>query len=287
MLDPNKNIIAATPFCFPGYHPFTAYRLLPKAGIRNVEVPALSFKMSAGYELVSIPPELMNSENVTVLKEFLEQHHLNPITVAVFSDLLNTNEVEDLRRCIDFAQQLGARYVISDATREENLDGDQWMKLVNTMRHLADYAADRNVCITLEIHEGATRTGELSLKLLESVNHLNVGINYDTGNIYYYNEGIDPAEDIKHIAQHVVHVHLKDTTGGKGEWQFCALGEGRVNFPEIIRVLQSVGFRGPYSLEVEGKEGEDLNRQGCLERLETSLDYLRQIGLMPPAEKKT
>ena len=287
MLDPNKNIIAATPFCFPGYHPFTAYRLLPKAGIRNVEVPALSFKMSAGYELVSIPPELAHSENIAVLKTFLEQHHLNPITVAVFSDFLDTREVDCLRLCIDFAQQLGAQYVISDATREENIDSDQWSKLVNTIRHVADYAADRNVCITLEIHEGATRTGEVSLKLLESVDHSNVGVNYDTGNIYYYNDGIDPAEDIKHIAKHVMHVHLKDTTGGKGEWQFCALGEGRVNFPQIIEVLQSVGFRGPYSLEIEGKEGEDLNRQGCLEKIEKSLDYLRQIGLMPSAELKT
>ncbi len=52
MLNPSDNIIAATPFCFPGYHPFTAYRLLSKAGIRNVEVPALSFK-----ELLSIGVE--------------------------------------------------------------------------------------------------------------------------------------------------------------------------------------------------------------------------------------
>ena len=240
--------------------------------------------MSAGYGLVSIPPELIHSENVTLVKEYLEQHNLNPITVAVFADFLNNHEVDSLRRCIDFAHQLGAPYVLSDATREDDLDSDQWRKLVNTMRHMADYAADRNVCITLEIHEGATRTGEISLKLIESVDHPNVGINYDTGNVYYYNEGVDPAEDIKHIAEHVVHVHLKDTKGGRGEWKFCALGEGRVNFPKIIEVLQSVDFRGPYSLEVEGEEGEDLNQQGCLERLEKSLDYLRQIGLVPPAE---
>ena len=80
----------------------------------------------------------------------------------------------------------------------------------------------------------------------------------------------------------MIHVHLKDTTGGKGEWEFCALGEGRVNFPKIIEVLQSVGFRGPYSLEIEGKQGEDLNQEGQLRRIQKSLDYLRQIGLVPP-----
>ena len=54
MLDPNKNIIAATPFCFPPYHPFAAYSLFPKVGIQNVEIPALSFEMSASFGLVSI-----------------------------------------------------------------------------------------------------------------------------------------------------------------------------------------------------------------------------------------
>ena len=281
MLDPHKNIIAATPFCFPGYHPFTAYRLFSKAGIYNVEIPALSFKMSADYEMVSIPPELMNHENLIVLREFLQQHRLTPITMAVFSDFLESREVESLRICVDAAQKLGVQYLITDATRKEKLDRNQWEKLIKTMRNFADYAADSNIRVTLEIHKGPTQTGELALKLLESVNHPNIGINYDTGNIYYYNEDIDPAEDIKHIAEYVMHVHLKDTTGGKGEWKFCALGEGRVNFPEIIQVLQSVNFRGPYSLELEGKEGEDLNRQKCLRRLEKSLNYLRDIRLLP------
>lgn len=286
MLDPKRNMIAATPFCFPPYHPFAAYSLFPKVGIQNVEIPALSFEMSATYGLVSIPPETLR-KNIKLVKKVLEQHQLNPITVAVFSDLLHSDQVDTLRLCIDLAQQLGSQYVLTDATTEENLDSDQWRKLVNTMRHVADYAEDRNVCIILEIHAGATRTGERSVKLIEAVDHPNVGINYDTGNVYYFNEDVDPAEDIKHIAEHVKAVHLKDTVGGMGEWQFCALGEGRVNFPEIIKVLQSFDFRGPYCLEVEGKEGEDLNRQGYLERIEKSLNYLRQIGVMPPSEENS
>jgi sugar phosphate isomerase/epimerase len=107
-----------------------------------------------------------------------------------------------------------------------------------------------------------------------------VGFNYDTGNIYYYNDDIDPAEDIQEIADRVIHVHLKDTQGGKSQWQFCALGEGRVNFPNVIQTLESVGYDGPYSLEIEGWEGEDLNREQHQQRLVQSLDYLRKIGLL-------
>lgn len=282
MFDPTKNIIAATPFCFPGYHPFIAYRYFPQLGIRNVEIPAVPFNLVASHELVSLPPELLQGENVKVLREFLAEKGLIPLTVAAMTDLLNPEEVKALRGCIEFAQQVGAAYVISDGTRELELEPEHWSKLVNTLRYVADYAADRSVQLALEIHQGPTRNGAEVLKLLEAVNHSNVGVNYDTGNIYYFNDGIDPADDIKHIAEKVIHIHLKDTTGGEGEWEFCALGEGRVNFPKIIEVLQSVGFRGPYSLEIEGKHGEDLNQEGQRRRMQKSLDYLRQIGLVPP-----
>src|SRR5262249_26727323 len=192
---------------------------------------------------------------------------LTPITVAVFCDLLEPGQPEALRRRIDFAHQLGSSYVLSDATAQPDLGGRP-RQLVNTLRYLADYAEDRGVCVALEIHEGPTRNGKLAAEFLDRVDHPNVGVNYDTGNIYYFNDDIDPAEDIHHVADRVVHVHLKDTTGGKEQWQFCALGEGRVKFPSILQTLRSAGFTGPYSLEVEGIEGEDLNREGYMRRLQ-------------------
>jgi sugar phosphate isomerase/epimerase len=106
-------------------------------------------------------------------------------------------------------------------------------------------------------------------------------LNYDTANVIYYNGDVDPAVDVREVADRVLHVHLKDTDGGEGEWQFCALGRGRVDFPGVVDALRSVGFRGPYSLEIEGREGEDLNRAGHLARVRESVDYLRRIGLLP------
>lgn len=62
----------------------------------------------------------------------------------------------------------------------------------------------------METHAGPTRTGRLARKFLEEVGHSNVGFNYDTGNIVYYNDDVDPAEDIAEVADRMVHVHLKD-----------------------------------------------------------------------------
>jgi sugar phosphate isomerase/epimerase len=74
-------------------------------------------------------------------------------------------------------------------------------------------------------------------------------------------------------------VHLKDTVGGKGEWLFCPLGDGRVDFPAVLGVLEQAGFKGPYSLELEGKRGEDNDRAANARVVERSLAYLKSLGL--------
>ena len=52
-----------------------------------------------------------------------------------------------------------------------------------------------------------------------------------------------------------------------------------MNFPGVVEALKKVGFNGPYSLELEGKHGEDLNRAGHRQVIKKSMDYLRGIGL--------
>jgi len=274
---PSKyHVIAATPMSFGGFDLWIGYRYLQRAGIRHVEVPALPMSLGAKFDLTTFAPEAMDQDDVNLLKQRLQAMELTPVTVAAFCDLRNTTQAEALRRRIDFAQQLGARYVITEASGEA---AEERRKVINGLRWMGDYAADRGIRIALETHEGPTQNGKRAREFLAELDHPHVGLNYDTGNIYYYNDDIDPAEDIREIADRVMHVHLKDTLGGKGEWRFCALGEGRVNFAKIVQTLESAGFDGPYSLEIEGLEGEDLRREEHLQRVRKSLDHLKQIGL--------
>ena len=270
-------IIAASPFCFSGFDPWVGYACLSQAGVRYVEVPALAPSMGPKHGLTTFAPEAMDASVVRAFRDRLNGLGLTPITVTAMCHLDDAQEIESLRRRIDFAEAIGCRYVITDST--EQSDTEDWSGVIKSLRELADYASDRGVCLALETHAGPTRTGKLARKFLEEVAHPNVGFNYDTGNIVYYNDDTDPAEDISEVVDRVVHVHLKDTQGGKGEWMFCALGEGRVNFQTILRKLRAAGFMGPYSLEIEGMAGEDLNREGYLRRLRKSLEHLQSIGL--------
>jgi L-ribulose-5-phosphate 3-epimerase len=274
----NQRILAASPFCFGGFDPWVAYQYLQKAGVRYVGVPAVSQRASLRHSLTTFAPEAMDAADVRAIRNRLTEMGLQPISLDAVCQVLRPKDLEALRRRIDFARDLGCTCVITDSCDEADLPKHR-AEVISNLRSLATYAADQGLRLALETHGGPTRNGKLAKDFLAQVAHPNIGCNYDTGNIFYYNDNMDPAEDIREIADKVVHVHLKDTQGGKGEWKFCGLGEGRVDFARIIATLDSVGFRGPYSVEIEGIQGEDLTREACLQRLARSLEHLKKIGL--------
>ncbi|PQO47297.1 sugar phosphate isomerase/epimerase family protein [Blastopirellula marina] len=92
------------------------------------------------------------------------------------------------------------------------------------------------------------------------------GFNFDPSHLLW--QGIDPVEFIRAFPDRIYHVHIKDaivTLNGKtgilgshidfGDyrrgWNFRSPGHGGVNFEEIIRALNDIGYEGPLSVEWE------------------------------------
>ena len=114
-----------------------------------------------------------------------------------------------------------------------------------------------------------------------NINHPCVGINFDTANVHYHtNRKIDTVDEIQKILDYIRAVHLKDTMGGYHAWNFPALGEGIVNFKAVFELLNSRGFEGPFTMELEGIEGENIDRAGILNRVEDSFQYLKDLGVI-------
>ena len=266
-----ENKIAGNLNSFFSFRARIAYEGFQKAGLKYVELQA-----SPGMPVVV--PELMDEEDVDGLIEYLGGFGLTPIIMDGRVDLAVSKNIERFKTRLRFAARLGIEVVITDATRQD-LDQRGKRSLYNTITHLGDYAAELGVYVALDVHGGLTMNGSECLKVMKELNHDHVRINYDTGNIYYYNKGLDPAEDIKSIAPYVVGVHLKDSGGGYQEWDFPALGDGKVGLPGVFKTLSDVGFHGPYSLELEGKAGQDPTQEDCYQVLVKSLDYLSQIGI--------
>jgi sugar phosphate isomerase/epimerase len=273
------DLVAATTTCFLGLDPWLAFECLRSAGIHYVEIPALPARQSVDWRQTTFSPETLGPAGTQHLRERLAEMDLTPITVGAYASVLETDDLQPLLRRIEFAHQLGALFVIIDAAGVEPAGPAEWRRLGNLGRFLGDYAQARGVRLAFEIHEGLARSGAVARRLLDAIDHDAVGVNYDTGNAIFYNDDVDPVADLEAIVDRVSHVHLKDTSGGRSEWAFGALGTGHVDLQGIVGVLKKRGFRGPYSLEVEGYAGEDLTREARVQRVRQSLDYLVNLGI--------
>ena len=93
-----------------------------------------------------------------------------------------------------------------------------------------------------------------------------MGINFDPSHLQW--QGMDPRLLIRDFADRIYHVHMKDVkvrldgrAGLLGShlefgdlkrgWNFVSLGHGDVDFDDIIRELNAIGYEGPLSVEWE------------------------------------
>ncbi len=92
------------------------------------------------------------------------------------------------------------------------------------------------------------------------------GFNFDPSHLHW--QGIDSVKFLNAFADRIYHVHVKDciqTLDGESSilashlpfgdhrrgWDFRSPGRGDVNFEEIIRALNRIGYDGPLSVEWE------------------------------------
>jgi sugar phosphate isomerase/epimerase len=118
-----------------------------------------------------------------------------------------------------------------------------------------------------------------------------VGFNYDPSHLGY--QGVDYVLFIERFADRIYHAHMKDVWwsskpmeagvfGGHTEfgdrrrfWDFRSVGRGSIDFEEIIRALNEIGYDGPLSVEWEDS-GMD-REAGAAE----AASFLKKIDFKP------
>ena len=220
--------------------------------------------------------ETASDEAVTGVRERFARAGI-AVTAANGGDTLSDPEgVRRVRRRMDVAERLGAKtFVASFGWRRDELSG-----IYPLIRELGEHARGRGMVLALETHAPLVKNADAGLRTLDAVRCDNVGINWDTANIYYMNEGIDGAAELRRVADRVAHVHLKDSRKKAGEWFFPALGEGEIDFGEVFSILDEAGFRGTMSIEIEGIQGETPSLALRRKRVEDSLVHLERTGVL-------
>lgn len=158
--------------------------------------------------------------------------------------------ISGLRKLVDHCAICGCPDLLLGGTTDPALF-DSYYRVV---AECCDYAAEKRVRFTVKPHGGQNATGPQCRRILEKVNHKNFRLWYDPGNIFYYSDGkLDPVEDSETVGGLVAGMSVKDFLPPKEV--LVTPGDGKVNFPEVMRRLRKGGFvAGPLVVECLAKK---------------------------------
>lgn len=165
----------------------------------------------------------------------------------------------------------------------EALIEDGFKEFAKRFTPILDEYQKLGVRFALEVHPTEIAFDTITAKrALEALNyHPAFGFNYDPSHLGY--QGVDYVDFIYQFPDRIFHVHMKDVYwsdtpkqvgvfGGhvafgdpRRYWNFRSVGRGKINFEEIIRALNVIGYTGPLSIEWEDSamDREHGARESC------------------------
>ena len=125
-----------------------------------------------------------------------------------------------------------------------------YTRLLTIARELCDDCAANGQDFVLETGQESAAT---LLAFLGEVDRSNIKVNFDPANMILYGSG-DPLQALEMLARYVLSVHCKDGRSPTVPGQLgheVALGNGEVDFPGFLHLLQKIGYRGLLTIERE------------------------------------
>lgn len=157
---------------------------------------------------------------------------------------------------------------------------------------ILDVFEECGVKFALEVHPTEIAFDIVTAKrALEAIGHReSFGFNFDPSHLHW--QMVDPVCFLREFSGRIFHVHMKDAAlqldGRSGilashlnfgqperGWDFRSLGHGSVDFEEIIRTLNQIGYNGPLSVEWEdsGMDREHGAKEAC--------EFVRKVDFQP------
>lgn len=235
-----------------------AWSHLPEIGIRNVEIP-----VPAADELDGV-------------KTRLSDHGLTATSLQARCDIGQADAADVMRAQLETCAAMNVKFCFVSIKAGETDRSLVWDRL----RAIGDDAEPLDVTVVMETHPDLVTNGDEGAETMRAIDHPRVRINFDTGNIYFYNQNRTAVDELRKVIGFVDAVHLKDSGGTYQEWNFPTLGTGVVDLPGVFRLLDQRGFTGPCTMELEGTRGKDRNEAEQLAYIADSVSYLREIGAL-------
>lgn len=133
------------------------------------------------------------------------------------------------------------------------------------LRKALPAAREQNVAIALENVWNKFLLSPLEMRdFVDELADGMAGVYFDVGNIVAYGY---PEQWIRILGERIVRVHLKDFKRSVGTIDgFCPLGEGDVDWPEVKKALNEVGYDSYLTCEIGAVSEDELRRAAAFTR---------------------
>lgn len=224
----------------------------------------------------------MDPDNMTTAKrkEFLDVVKSNGLVISALCGDLggggfsipenNPWKIEKSKRIIEMAKELETDVVTTHiGVVPEDANHERYKIMQDACFQLAEFADSIDAHFAVET--GPETSANLK-KFLDSLGSKGVGVNLDPANLVMVT-GDDPVQAVYNLKDYIVHTHAKDgkqlfylepeiVYGVKKDiiveddsFIEVPLGEGSVDFPNYLKALEDIGFKG--FLTIEREVGDD------------------------------
>jgi sugar phosphate isomerase/epimerase len=220
-----------------------------------------------GYEVVQISG--IGKIEMKELKEILNSEGLYPCSTHTGYEKI----VKEVEKVIEEHKLLGAENVVCPGIPQElhNLEG--YKKVANELTKAGEILFKNNLTLSYHNHarEFEKYKGKTGLEILfEESNPDYLKAEIDTYWVQY--GGADPAYWIRKMKGRIILVHFKDMIIKENKQIFAEVGEGNLNWKEIIDACKFSGVRW-YLVE------QDICYQDPFESIKISLQNLNNMGI--------
>ncbi len=160
--------------------------------------------------------------------------------------------IDGTKLAMRFAFELGARIVVNQIGRiPDEPQGPEWSTLVESLSEIGQQG--QRLGATLAAVTGGEDGASLA-KLIDALPAGSLGVTFDPGNLIMH--GFSASSSLASLSQHVIHVHARDAFRdlARGRGVEASLGEGSVDFVELLGVLEERGYRGCFCVAPQQSE---------------------------------